>query len=511
MEKGLRAAARTAILMAIFTLVSKLLGFVREMVMANYYGTSYITDAYVMAVAIPSIIFGGVLAAISTSYMPMFSKTIETEGLNEGNFFTSQIINILLILSAISSLIGIVFSDALVSIFARGFHGETADLTSFFIKITFCYILFSSISGILDSFLQYKGSFLAPIFSGYLLSGCTIIAVIICAYTSHYYLVFGMLTGHALKFVVIWIVARKKGFKYRPSFQVDRKVKNIFAMALPVFIGASVLQINVFVDKTLASGLKEGSVSALNYANLLNAMIMAVTITILTTIIYPKLTQLNSLKDYNRFNDTLDTGFYLVLIVALPCSLGAMYYSSQVVQIVYERGAFDGVATAMTSSAFLFYVAGLTFNSLNELLSRTYYSMHDMKTPMLCACVNVILNIVLSLSLVGIMAHNGLALATSIAGVSNFILLYIGLKKKYKHIRILKSKRKLMKIVIAAVAAVGGSALFYNMVIIPLNHVVYMRLVQLFLAVIVAFMLYYSLLTLFKIEEVKILKQLIRR
>ena len=110
--------------------------------------------------------------------------------------------------------------------------------------------------------------------------------------------------------------------------------------------------INQFVDKTLASRLVEGSISALNYASLLNNVIIDITITILATIIYPKLTQANSLKQYDRFNELVYKGFNVVVIIS-PFSLGAMVYSNQVVQIIYERGAFDITATAMTSSAFI--------------------------------------------------------------------------------------------------------------------------------------------------------------
>jgi putative peptidoglycan lipid II flippase len=481
------------------------------MVMANYFGTSYVTDAYVMAITIPTIIFGGVLTAISTSFIPAFSNTVENSGMEEGNRFTSQVINIMVILSLISAVFGIVFSDVIVKIFASGFHGETARLTSFFVKITFCYIFFSSISGLLESFLQYKGSFLPPIVTGYLLSGCTIVMIVICAYTNHYYLAYGMLAGHGLRFLIMSLVAKRRKFGYRLTLQLNDRVKNIFIMAFPVFIGSSMLQINNFVDKTLASGLKEGSVSALNYAGLLNAMIMAMTITIMTTIIYPKLTKAYSLKDTDQFNFMLEKGFNIVIIVGLPCSLGAMYYSNQVVQIVYERGAFDSVATAMTGSAFLFYIAGLTFNSLNELLTRAYYSMHNMKTPMLCASVNVLLNITLNLILIRPMAHNGLALSTSIAGLCNFLLLYYGLKKKYPDIRILKSKRKLGKVMVASLIAVGGSALSYHFIILPMASILYMRFVQLFLAVLVAIVIYYIMLKILKIEEIDFVKQMIKR
>ena len=172
----MRTAAQTAALMAILTLISKAFGFVREMVMANFFGTTYITDAYVMAFAIPMIIFGGIFGSVATAYMPLFSRISENEGEKAGSKFTSEVINLLLIVSIFAAIIGIIFSDQIVSLFASGFSGETARLTSFFTKVTFCYILFTSIAGILEEYLQYKGTFLVQIVLGYIQNGILLIA-----------------------------------------------------------------------------------------------------------------------------------------------------------------------------------------------------------------------------------------------------------------------------------------------------------------------------------------------
>jgi len=281
-------------------------------------------------------------------------------------------------------------------------------------------------------------------------------------------------------------------------------------LMIPVFIGSSLIKFNLYINKALATGLGEGSVSALNYANLLNNMIVTVTINILTTIVYPKLVQSNSLQDYQRFNRILDMGFYIVVIIALPLSLGAMAYSHQIVQIVYERGAFDETATLLTGSAFLYYASGLVFVSLNALLTKAYYSMHNMITPMIFAGIGVAVNVALSLILISLMGINGLALATSISTFCNTTLLYFGMKKKYPMIRILKSKKKLIKLIAAAIIAVGSSSIIYKLTF-GFVHSTLMGYVQLFIAVVFSAVLYYIVLFLFRIEEIKILKQLMRR
>lgn len=511
MSKGIRTAAQTAVLMAVLTLISKLFGFIREMVMANFFGASFITDAYAMSFTILTVLFGGIITAISTAYMPVYSRINESKGKEAGDGFTSGVLNLLLTVTIVISILGIIFSDPIIAIFASGFSGETARLASFFVKVLFSYVIFSSTAGIQESYLQYKGVFLPQIISGYYVSICTIAAIVISAYTSYYYLAFGMLAGYFMRFITLGIITRRRGFHYSPVFRYDTTIKEIMVMAIPTFIGSYALYINQFVDKTLASRLVEGSISALNYAALLNGLITGLTITILSTMIYPKLTQAVSLKQYGRYNNILSTGFSIVIMVALPCSLGAMLYSGQIVQIVYERGAFDLKATAMTSSAFLFYAAGLLFLSVNDLMTKAYYSMCDMKTPMIFAGISVIINIALCLILVRPMAHNGLALATSIAALCNTMLLWTGIRKKYPYVKLLESKNTLIKIIVSAVAAVGISYIVYAFAIVPSSHVIVMRTAQLGFAVVVAVAVYLLLLKVLRVEELKLLKMLLGR
>jgi putative peptidoglycan lipid II flippase len=507
----MRNLALTAMMMAFLTLISKCIGFIREMVMANYFGASYITDAYTMSFTILTVLFGGIIVAISTAYMPVYSKINELRGKQAADTYTSSILNILLIVSVLISIIGIIFSDQIIAVMASGFAGETARLSSFFIKVLFSYVIFSSTAGVMESYLQYKGIFLPQIISGYFVSLCTIAAIIISANTSHYYLAFGMLIGYACRLMVITIITMRSQFQYSPIVKLDDTIKENLLMAFPAFIGSYAMAINQFVDKTLASNLIEGSIASLNYAGLLNTMIMGLTITILSTMIYPRFTQAISLKQYGRFNEIFSTGLYIVIIIALPCSLGAMLYSGQAVQIIYERGAFNSVATAMTSSAFFFYSAGLLFFSANDLITKAYYSMSDMKSPMIFAGISVIINIILSLILVRYMAHSGLALATSIAALFNTILLWAGIRMKHGHVKLSAPESKLPKIIISAFVAIGASYGTYLFIIMAASHIIFMRIAQLGIAVVTAVIVYLVLLKLFRIEELALLRSMFRK
>ena len=269
-------------------------------------------------------------------------------------------------------------------------------------------------------------------------------------------------------------------------------------------------QVNAFVDKTLASGLAEGSVSALNYGNLLVTMISGLTITIITTIIYPKLTQACAVSDYGRMNQIVETGITLIIVIAVPCTLGSMFYSNQIVEVIYERGAFDSLATMMTGSAFFYYVLGLTFASLSILLTQVYYSMDNMKTPMIFGGTSVIINIVLNLSLVNIMALSGLALATSIASICGTLLLFISLRKKYKQLTLVQSYAKLIKIIIAAAISVGASYVFMILTS-SFTGIQFPVMIQLSIEISFVGILYLALLRLIKIEEINLIASIFKK
>lgn len=504
----MRNVAQTAALMAVFTLISKLLGFVRETVMAACFGAGNITDAYVMATSIPNIIFAGVFSAIATAYLPLYSRINEQEGEDAGNRYTNEVVNLLLIVSLISGVVGLIFSDQIVSIFARGFVGERAALTSFFVKITFSYVIFTSTSGILESYLRYKNMFLPQIVIGYSQNCIMITMILISAYSTYYLLAFGLLISYALRLFLLAWIAKKQNYSYHVRRISRKTICQISTMAIPVFIGSSADQINQFVDKTLASGLAEGSVSALNYANIIIGLISGLTVTILTTITYPKLAQASALKDGERFNAIFGTGINLILIIAVPFSIGAIVFHEQVVQVIYERGAFDPVATALTGTAVFCYAIGLAFSSMIGLMVQVFYSNYDSKSPVYAGFFAVVINIALNLLLVGSLKHNGLALATSIANIGNFLLLCYMLRKKYPQIHVIKSVRTLITILAASLASVGAAAFVYfvigGMVWLP-------RMVWLGLAVMTAGICYLILLLVFKVEELQLLKGLRKR
>ena len=503
MKKLTLSTARLAVLMAVLTAVSKLLGFVREMVLANYFGAGPVTDAYIMAQSIPNNLMAAVISAVGTSYLPAFSAKNEKEGREAADRFTSQLVDLQLLIIAAVVALGCLLARPLISVFAPGFSGETADLTAWYLRFAFFVLFFSVLTYIFGAWLNYKGVFLPQIVYAVAANLVLITVVVISASTDRRLLIIGPLASAALTGTAHFIRAKKEGFRYTPDFSLSEGVKEVIGLAVPIFIGGYVSQINLAIDKILASGLAEGCVSALNYANQIIGSISGLTVTIFVTILYPRLNMAYVQGDHERMSDLSERGIRLIWILAVPLSFGLICYAPDVIRLLFERGAFSAAATKLTSSALVFYSIGLAFLSLNTLITKIYYSMHDTKTAVKCSAVSVLLNIVLNLALVGPMGHAGLALATSISYMANTALLGYTFTRRYPSIRLLSSFKAPLQILAVSAVSVGCSRLVYS--------AAGTGIVRLALCCALAVVLYLAMLKILHFQELDLIYQLFGR
>jgi putative peptidoglycan lipid II flippase len=532
--KKIRTSAQIAIMMVVFTLLSKFLGFVREIILASFYGTSYIVDTLNLANSIPSMLFAGILSATATSFIPLFSKKMETEGIASANRFTSQLINILFIVSVISSLIGIFFSHQIVTLFTmpeipapqdasffssihwfltNGWVGEKASLASFYVQITFSYTLFTSASGIFESYLKYKNIFLMPIVAGYLFNlAAVFFAYIAFKSTNPKLLILGFFLGQVLRCLVITVLAFRQKYHYAFDFHMSDTVKRIFLLAVPVFLGSTVGQINQIVSKSLASGLPEGSIASLGYADLVISLITGVTTTIISTVLYPKMAKAFAREDDLNFSNIFSQGITLIIIIGIPFTLGAMLYSDVIVQIIYERGAFGTFSTQLTSTAFFYASIGMVFAMMTTFLVSAFYSRHNTRTPLFIGGIVFIINILFNLWLVHPLANGGLTLGWSIASFFNAILLFVVIRKRTPQLVSRTFIYKVMKILFSACVSVFGTWLLFREVqrLFSENDWILPRMVLLGAIVLVASVVYLLLLRLLRIEELIYLRQIFR-
>lgn len=422
---------KAAILLMIITMISKMFGFARDVTLSYFYGASNISDAYLIALTIPGVIFSFIGTGISTGYIPMYSNIEQEYGEEEGNKYTNNLVNILMIICTVIIFFGLLFTNQIVKIFALGFEGETLTLAVQFTKISLLGIYFTGLMYVFNGFLQIKGNYVVPALIGFPLNFFVILSIFLSSKTNILVLSIGSVIATASQIVLILPFIHKKGYKYKPILDIkDRHIKNMIYITLPVIIGVSVNQINVLVDRTLASSIAVGGISALNYANRLNGFVQGIFVISISTVMYPMISKMAAENNINGLKKSVSEAVNAISLLVTPATVGAMIFAEPVVRLLFGRGAFDPQAILMTSNALFFYSIGMIGFGLREVLSRAFYSLQDTKTPMINAAIAMIMNIILNILFSRLMGIGGLALATSISAIFCTGLLFISLRKK---------------------------------------------------------------------------------
>lgn len=417
--------AKNTFILVLATALAKVLGFFREMVLASTYGASMVTDSYITALNIPSVLFVAIGAAIASTFIPIYFDIKSKHDESEAIKFTNNVINIIILLCIIISIAGLIFTKPLVKVFAAGFTGEKLELTVRYTRVLILGMASMGVSGMITAFLQSKDDFTIPGLVGLPYNVIIISSIILSAMYNPNILIWGTLLGIISQLIFQIPFAYKKGFKYKLYIDFkDKYLKKMILLLGPVFMGVAVNQLNSIVDRSLASTISDGIVSILNYANKLNSVIIVMFISTLTSVIYPMLAKLANDKDKDELRKMVVKGINIIVLLILPISIGAITLSQPIIKILFERGAFNSSETIMTSQVLLFYAMGMVPYGITDLLSKVFYTLQDTKTPVINASLSMAINIVLNFILIRFMAQNGLAFATSIASFIYMILLF---------------------------------------------------------------------------------------
>ncbi|MBT2667486.1 murein biosynthesis integral membrane protein MurJ [Bacillus sp. ISL-4] len=422
---------KTAVVLMVITIVSKALGLLRDLVLSNFYGASTTSDAYLVSITITSVLFGFVVTGIATSYIPMYRSIEKNFSKARAVLFTSNLAGLLTVLATIITILGMVFTEQLVKLFASGFEGGTFKLAVVFTRICLFNLYFTGLIGLYSGFLQLQGNYIIPALIGLPLNIVTIIFIYLSTTINIFWLGIGTVLATVSQFLLLVPFILKKKYKHRFRFDIkDEHIKKTIQIALPVIFGVSINEINVVVDRTIASQITPGGISALYYANLLNNFVLGVFVVSISSIMYPQVSKMAAERDMLGFKKMVRNAVTGINFLVLPAAVGLMVLSEPLVKLLFGRGEFDSRAISMTASALFFSSIGLIGFSLREIVSRAFYALQDTKTPAINAAIAVVLNIILNIVLSRYMGIDGLALATSISAIICLILLLISLQKK---------------------------------------------------------------------------------
>lgn len=420
---------RNILILMFLSVITKVIGFIRDIILSYFYGTSGISDAFIVSITIPAIIFEFIGVGIATGIIPMYNK-IKDENCEEvANSFIASILNWSMITCLVVCIICITFTNEVVFIFASGFKKDVLDIAIKFTKITSIGILFSCFIYIFTSFLQLKKEFIIPAIVSIPLNIVTIIGIMFSKKTTELLLPISFTLGMFSQCILLIPFIEKNGYLYKvKNEQCKKYIKTMLKISMPIIIGVSVNQINILIDRTLASNFS-GGISALNYASKLNLFIQGIFVTSIVSVIFPRISELITLKKTEELKQTIQKSIGIINLFIIPITLGTMIFSKEIVELLFKRGEFDRQAMMMTSLSLYFYSIGMIGFALREVIVRIFYAMQDSQTPTKNAFLGVVLNIVLNITLSKYMGVSGLAFSTSLSAIFTTILLFFSLKK----------------------------------------------------------------------------------
>ena len=412
-------------------IISKIVGMMREIILASCFGTSNISDAYLIASSVPTLLFYFIGHSLATAYIPMYNEVRAKKGNDTAQRFSNNILNISLVISTAIVLFLLLFPNAVVKIFAAGFDAPTAEIAARLIRISAPSIYLMTIVQICGGYLHANGSFLVPAAISLPRNAAIVVSVVLAITLGTDVLGWGLLASYILEFIFLLPFVWRKGYKYRPTIDFkDEDLKPTLNMIVPILIGMCVGQINKIVDKSMASMSIVGGVSALSYASIINTTVQEILVTSIITIMFSKCSELVAKEEHDKVKSRLSNTLNTITFLLIPASVGVILLAKPIVSAVLLRGSFDAYSLKITSGALTCYTIGLTFLAMRDTLVKVFYAYKDTKTTTVTSIIAIVINIILNLVLSKIMGINGLALATSISAIFSFISLYVLLRRK---------------------------------------------------------------------------------
>lgn len=417
------------------TLLSRILGFIRDAVIAWYFGAGFSSDAFIAAFRIPNLLRRLVAeGSLSSAFIPVFTDLIVNKGRDEAFDMARSAFRLLSLILIFIAGGGILLAPFIVRVIAPGFGAEKLSLTVGLTRLMFPYIFFIGMAALCMGILNVLGNFAIPALAPALLNIAMIgsvlaIAPILTRPVAG--LALGVLIGGVLQLALQLPALIRKGFRLREKTRwFHPGLKRVGTLIPPVILGGAVYQLNIVVGTLLGSLLPEGSVTYLYFADRLVQFPLGIFAIAAATAVLPSLSRQAAARRIYELRNTFGFALRLVFFISIPAMVGLIVLREPIVAILFQRGEFDAVATQLTAQALLYYSLGLWAFSAVKIVTATFFALQDTRTPVRMAIISISANIILGVVLMKPLAHGGLALATSLASILNLVLLSRALRIK---------------------------------------------------------------------------------
>jgi len=462
--------ARSTIGVSISTMVSRILGYIRDMLTARLLGAGMMADAVFVAYRIPNL-FRSLLGegALSSSFIPVFVEFMKTKGEEETKKFVKSIFITFLTVLTLLTIAGWYFAPEIVRLIAPGFLNspEKLALTINLTRIIFPFMIAIGMGALALGMLNSLGRFIIPALSPCMLSVSEITFILfICPYMEKpvYGLAVSIMIGGFAQLAFQLPELIKKGYfsfsildglKNLRSMVNHPGVKKVCMLMLPAAAGLSIGQVNMFVDTILASLLREGSVTVIYFASRVMLLPLSLFGVAIATVSLPLMAESSVESDYNKFKSTMSSGLRMIFFTMLPSTFGLMFFGLPIIRVLFEHGRFKAYDSVITSQALFFFSIGLIAFAGVKVVVSAFYALKDTLTPVLVAVFAMVLNLLLNLIFIIPMGVGGIALATSLAAFFNLFLLMYELRAKIGALGISKMAVSFIKTIFASLPVIA--------------------------------------------------------
>ena len=461
--------ARSATVIGVATVTSRVLGLVRDQSLAYLFGASNAMDAFYVAFRIPNLmrdLFAE--GTMSAAFVPTFTRRLTTEGRDAAWRLGTQLINALIVITGVLVLAGIIFAEPLTRLFARDF-GEvpgklelTVDLTRVMLPFLTLVAVAAACMGMLNSLHRFFMPALSPAMFNVSVILCAVALVPLmprAGFAPIMAIAFGVVLGGVGQIALQYWMLRREGFRYRVTLNLaDRGLREVLRLMGPGTIAGAALQLNLLVNTILATSQGTGAVSWLTWAFRVMYLPIGMFGVSIATAALPVLSRHAALDELQQMRRTISHGLRLMLMLMVPATVGLVVLAVPIVRLIFERGSFTPADTQATSLALVCYAPAIIGYSAVRLAVPSFYALGTSLTPALVSVGSVGLNIVLNLVLVRVMGYQGLALGTAIAALSNATVLLALLRRRLDGLEGARIADTFARITVAA--AVMGAAVW---------------------------------------------------
>lgn len=520
-----RISTRATGVVGIAILCSRVLGLIREQVFAGLFGAGKNLDAFLMAFRLPNMLrdlFAE--GALSTAFITTFSKKIATEGEDAAWQLANKVATLTAIFMSAVTLLGIAFAPQLVDVLTWwSWSPEKTELTILLTRIMWPFILLVSLAALAMGMLNARHVFGAPAMASSFFNLGSIIGGVAFGWwldphfgaRSLIGLAIGTLIGGLWQLVAQFPSLRRVGYRYRADFQWrDSGVRTILILMGPAVIAASAVQVNVLINSGFAARLGDGAVSWLNIAFRLMQLPLGIFGVAVGTVTLPLVARNAALGDIPAFRSALAHAMRLVLLLTIPAAIGLIILANPIISVIYQHGRFTAESTQRTAEALRFYAIGLAGYSAVKVLAPAFYALDKRHLPMLVSLLSILLNFGLNwfLTLRLGWGHQGLALSTSLVAVTNFVLLYIMMRRYAAGLETGVMVKLLAKLLVAG-GLLAAICVFANRLLFPVGIPTseWKKIVDLAITIGIGAAAFFGMAFLLRVNEVRDVVELIRR